>query len=157
MTEAVVERRSAAPAKEKPGAARIQQREGLKASRDKMGKRNRALGAKGEEAAARFLYQRGYEILERNWECFAGEADIIAKDDDTLVFVEVKTRKDCAHGFPSEAVTAEKRARYEKIALAYLSEHDHVDLPIRFDVVALVVVGPDRAVVRHHINAFSAA
>jgi putative endonuclease len=121
----------------------------------KVGKRNKALGARGEEAAARFLDRRGYEILERNWTCFAGEADIIARDEDTIVFVEVKTRKDCGHGFPSEAVTAAKREKYEKIALAFLSDYEPTDFPVRFDVVSIVVIGPDKAMIRHQINAFS--
>lgn len=124
-------------------------------SKSKIGKRNVALGRRGEEAAARFLYARGYEILNRNWKCWAGEADIVAKDGNCLVFVEVKTRKDTSKGFPSEAVNAEKRARYENIALAYLSDFDESDIPIRFDVISLVVVGSDRAMIRHTINAFS--
>lgn len=121
----------------------------------KRGKKNAALGKRGEEAAAKFLYSRGYEILERNWKCFAGEADIIAKDGRCLVFVEVKTRKDTKKGFPSEAVNAEKRAKYENIALAYVSEFDETDIPIRFDVISIVVVAPDRAMIRHSISAFS--
>ncbi len=51
------------------------------------------LSIRGEEAAVRFLERRGYWILDRNWSCFAGEADIVARDGDTLVFVEVKTLK----------------------------------------------------------------
>lgn len=116
---------------------------------------SKELGIRGEEAAARFLVRRGYEILERNWSCPAGEADIIAKDGDTLVFVEVKTRRNSSRGFPSEAITDAKRARYEKIAIAYLDGTQLLDTPIRFDVVSLVVIGPDRAMIRHHINAFS--
>lgn len=122
-----------------------------------IGVRNKELGRKGEEAAARFLYRRGYEILERNWTCYAGEADIIAEDNGTLVFVEVKTRRDCQKGFPSEAVTKSKRDKYERIALAFLSECDVVDAPVRFDVVALVVVGRGKALIRHHMNAFSSS
>lgn len=117
--------------------------------------RNKELGRKGEEAAARFLYRRGYEILERNWSCFAGEADIIAKDGETLVFVEVKTRKNCDKGFPSEHVSASKRDRYEKIALAYVADYADIDVPIRFDTVAIVVVAADKAMIRHDIDAFS--
>ncbi len=119
------------------------------------GRRNKELGRKGEEAAARFLYRRGYEIIERNWSCFAGEADIIAKDGETLVFVEVKTRKNCDKGFPSEHVSASKRDRYEKIALAYVADIADVDVPIRFDTVAIVVVAADKAMIRHDIDAFS--
>lgn len=124
----------------------------------KRGKRNKELGRRGEEAAARFLYRRGYDILERNWACPFGEADIIARDsDDSLVFVEVKTRSDCEKGFPSEAVNAAKRDKYEKIALAYLKGCDICDVCVRFDVIAIVVMTADRALVRHHIGAFAAA
>lgn len=121
----------------------------------KRGKKNAALGKRGEDAAAKFLYARGYEILERNWKCFAGEADIIARDGNCLVFVEVKTRRDTKKGFPSEAVNADKRAKYEKIALAYVADSDDVDIPVRFDVISIVVVAPDKAMIRHCMNAFS--
>lgn len=140
--------------------AELERTEAKKASRKvakkPTDKHNIELGRKGEEAAARFLYRRGYEIVERNWKCFAGEADIIARDNDTLVFVEVKTRRDCQKGFPSEAVTKTKRERYERIALAFLSDHDISDVSVRFDVVSLVVIAGKRALIRHHINAFSA-
>ncbi|MEG0620043.1 MAG: YraN family protein [Raoultibacter sp.] len=116
---------------------------------------NKALGARGEHAAGLFLERRGYEIIERNWVCPGGEADIIARDDDgCLVFIEVKTRSDAEKGFPSEAVTAAKRARYEKIATYYLAQHPLEDVYVRFDVVSIVVVAPERAFIRHHINAF---
>lgn len=116
---------------------------------------NVELGRRGEDAAARFLYRRGYEIVERNWTCAAGEADIIARDEEWVVFVEVKTRSSCEKGFPSEAVDPEKRKRYENIAALFLKDYDVVDVPVRFDVVSIVLVAPDRAMIRHHINAFS--
>lgn len=112
------------------------------------------LGRRGEKAAARYLELSGYDIVEKNWECPAGEADIIALDGCTLVFVEVKTRKSISKGFPSEAVTAEKRARYEKIAAWFLREHAITDTAVRFDVVAILVVADDRAFVRHYKGAF---
>lgn len=136
-------------ASKRRGGARIREASASNASK------NRELGMKGEEAAARFLYHRGYEILERNWTCFAGEAGIIAKDDDMLVFVEVKTRRDASKGFPREEATKSKRERYEKIALAYISEYGEIGLGVRFDVVSIVVVGDGKALIRHHINAFS--
>lgn len=120
------------------------------------GKRNKELGVRGEDAAARYLYMHGYDIVERNWECKAGEADIIARDGNSLVFVEVKTRASIEKGFPSEAVNSEKRDRYEKIALFYLRDFAEVDIPVRFDVVSIVVSGKDKALIRHHINAFAA-
>ena len=128
------------------------------------GKKNKALGARGEEAAERFLRRHGYEILERNWVCFAGEADIIAADDralvfagESLVFAEVKTRRGINHGFPGEAVNQAKRERYERIALAYVQDHCVGEVTVRFDVISIVVIAPDRALVRHHLGAFSAA
>ena len=118
------------------------------------GQANRKLGKRGEDAAARYLRFMGYEILERNWECPFGEADIIARHGDTLVFVEVKTRKSIRKGFPAEAVTPKKRARYERIAACYLRTYGSLDIPVRFDVIALLVVGPDRAMIKHYVNAF---
>lgn len=66
------------------------QRKPKKGSSSKKNMHNKDLGRKGEEAAARYLVRRGYDIVERNWTCIAGEADIIAFDGDTIVFVEVK-------------------------------------------------------------------
>lgn len=116
---------------------------------------NLEFGKRGENAAARYLKGRGYEILDRNWTCPAGEADIVAEDAGTLVFIEVKTRSNIDKGFPAEAVDARKRSRYEKIAAWYLKESELVDIPVRFDIVALLVVAEDRALLRHYCNAFA--
>lgn len=115
---------------------------------------NKELGKRGEEAATRYLERRGYNILARNWTCEHGEADIIAQDESALVFVEVKTRANCDYGMPEEAVTPEKRNRYERIACAFLREYPGSDIPIRFDVIGLLVVDQNRALIKHHINAF---
>lgn len=114
------------------------------------------LGLRGERAAARYLEYRGYEILERNWSCFAGEADIIAFDGDTLCFIEVKMRRGLDKGFPAEAVTRAKRTRYENIAACYLHDHHYCDIAVRFDIISLVVLDDHRAFLRLHTNAFSA-
>ncbi|MEG0323759.1 MAG: YraN family protein [Raoultibacter sp.] len=116
---------------------------------------NKELGSRGEEAAVRFLERRGFEILERNWTCPAGEADIIAQDGCTLVFVEVKTRSNTDKGLPEEAVNKDKRTRYEHIATSFLRTYDTVDISVRFDVVSILAIAPDRAFLRHHVNAFS--
>ena len=121
---------------------------------DRIGVKNKALGRRGEAAAARYLEFVGYEILERNWVCPAGEADIVARQGDTLVLVEVKTRTGIQKGFLAEAVTPRKRARYEKIAAWYLCDYGEVNIPIRFDVIALLVLKDDRAMVKHYVNAF---
>lgn len=128
-----------------------------KESESKDPRHNIDLGKRGEDAAAKFLERHGYEIIYRNWTCQAGEADIIARDGDAIVFVEVKTRSNADKGLPEEAITAAKRKKYEKIALSFLKGFeidDTDDIQIRFDVVSIVVVSQDRAFVRHHINAF---
>lgn len=112
------------------------------------------LGRRGEKAAVNFLKRQGYEILETNWSCFAGEADIIAREGDVLCFVEVKTRSNTEHGFPSEAVNAKKRDRYERIAACYLKDYDTVDVSVRFDIISILVLSEHRAFLRFHINAF---
>lgn len=119
------------------------------------GKKNKDLGRRGEDAAACYLERRGYEILERNWKCVAGEADLVVSDGEYLVFVEVKTRSDTEKGFPAEAVDARKRDKYERIAAIYLQECPIADMRVRFDVVSIIAYGSDRAFIRHHINAFS--
>ena len=131
------------------------QRKLKKGSSSKKNMHNKDLGRKGEEAAARYLVRRGYDIVERNWTCIAGEADIgIASMQDTIVFVEVKTRTSAANGgLPGEAVTKEKRARYEEIACLYLEHSEVTDVPVRFDVVAHTLSDPT-AFIRHHIDAF---
>ena len=113
------------------------------------------LDRSGKDAAARFLDRRGYEIVERDWMCAEGSVDIIARDEDAVVFVEVKTRSSCGCSMPSEAVDESKRGRYERIAALFLQGYDVVDVPVRFDIVSLVVIPPDRAMIRHHIGAFS--
>lgn len=123
----------------------------------KQGVRNQAYGRRGEDAATRYLVRRGYEIVARNWTCPAGEADIVARTDDTIVFVEVKTRKDADKGLPSEAVDARKRKKYEDIAMFFLRDYDVCDVRVRFDVISMVQVSNDRALVRHHIDAFGVA
>ena len=121
---------------------------------EKRGVRNRALGDRGEQAAARYLEHIGYEVLERNWSCPAGEADIIARQDETVVFVEVKTRIGISKGFPEEAVDAKKRQRYEKIAAYFLSGYEEINIPFRFDVIGILVISEDRAIIKHYVNAY---
>ena len=117
-----------------------------------------SLGRRGEDAAVRCLEAKNYEILERNWKCRYGEADIIALDDaGTIVFVEVKTRRSLNAGIPEEAVSRTKRRRYENIALEYLSYADWEDgTPVRFDAICICVKDRNRAMLRHHLGFFDA-
>lgn len=112
------------------------------------------LGRAGERAAANFLVDLGIDIIEMNWACYAGEADIIAVDGNALCFVEVKTRSTVDKGFPSEAVDAKKRSRYERIAESYLRTCDFCNMRVRFDVASIIALGGGRAFLRYHTNAF---
>lgn len=116
------------------------------------------LGVRGEQAAARYLAARGWEILERNWRCPYGEADIVARDvDGTVVLVEVKTRRETDDGVaPEEAVGEQKRRRYRVLAASYLADHPAVPL-VRLDVIALTAREGGLASVRHIVNAFGAS
>ncbi|MDR3136404.1 MAG: YraN family protein [Coriobacteriales bacterium] len=113
-----------------------------------------SLGKVGEQLSSTYLEQNGFEILERNWRCKAGEADIIAFEDDTLVFIEVKTRSQSNCGLPEDAVTAQKRTRYENIAINYLMHHQLPTSKVRFDVISLLVFSEHKAFLRHHRDAF---
>jgi len=99
------------------------------------------LGKKGEELAVRFLKKKGYRVIERNYVCKMGEMDIIAKEKDTFVFVEVKTRTSSTFGPPQLAVNAAKQRQLSKVALNFLKEKHLEDAKARFDVVA-ILLGP---------------
>ena len=111
----------------------------------------------GMKAANAYLQARGCDVLERGWTCEAGEADVIAMDGEDLVFVAVKTRSGISKGFAPEALTPASRERIERIAACYLNEHDTPSLPVRFDVMGILIVGPDRCFIKHHVNAFGTA
>lgn len=99
----------------------------------------RKVGRTYEEAAAVFLEQRGWKILERNFSCRAGEIDLIAQDGRVLVFLEVKYRKNADFGTPAEAVTARKRSRLCRTADYYRMLHRIPEQqPCRFDVAAIL-------------------
>lgn len=98
---------------------------------------NKKLGDDGEELAARHLTRDGYRILERNFRTPMGELDIIAMDGPTLVFIEVKTRRNSSYGSPHDAVDATKQRRMEKAAMAYIAKKGADNAPCRFDVVGV--------------------
>src|SRR6266513_5904417 len=97
-------------------------------------------GAHGEKLACRFLRRKGYKILYRNFKGrTGGEIDVICRDRDTLVFVEVKTRTREDFGRPLEAVNREKRNRIARGGLAWLRLLDDPDILFRFDVVEVII------------------
>lgn len=85
------------------------------------------------------MKKRGYRIIERNYVCKMGEMDIIAKEKDTLVFIEVKTRTSTEFGPPQLAVNSAKQRQLSKVALNYLKEKQFEDVKARFDVVAILL------------------
>ena len=95
------------------------------------------LGQTGEALAVRYLKKHGYKILERNYRTPTGEIDIIAKEKNTIAFVEVKTRSDRYFGNPKSAVTPKKQKKISMAALTYLKSTDQIDAKARFDVVAI--------------------
>jgi putative endonuclease len=116
----------------------------------KPGAQKKELGKKGEELALRFLKKNGYRIFARNYVCKMGEVDIIAKEKDTLVFVEVKTRTSTAFGPPQLAVNPAKQMQLSKVALYFLKEKCLEDVKARFDVVAILIgpKGPEIELIR---------
>jgi putative endonuclease len=116
------------------------------------------LGAEGERLARVYLRERGYTIVERNWRCGKGEADIVALDKRTgeTVLIEVKTRVDLGAErslIPELSVTSKKQRIYRMLALAYLSMHANIHA-IRFDVIAITIVREHHANLRHLRSAY---
>ncbi len=92
-----------------------------------------------EEKAAKYLETKGYAILEKNYRCRMGEADIIAKKDGVYVFVEVKYRKYASSGYPLEAVNLRKQKKISRCVDHYRMIHSMGDgIPFRFDVVGIL-------------------
>ena len=96
-----------------------------------------SLGKSGEDLACRELERRGYVIVARRYRVRGGELDVIARDGETIVFVEVKTRAGRMFGEAAEAVTPLKQLRMTRLAEEYLMRHHLVDCPCRFDVVSI--------------------
>ena len=113
-------------------------------------------GEKGESIAVRHLKKKGYKILEKNYRTKLGEIDIIAKDKDTLVFVEVKSRRSWQFGNPKAAVTPAKQRKISKVALYYLKTNDRSNAKARFDVVTLTATR-DKSQIEIVKNAFELA
>jgi putative endonuclease len=101
-------------------------------------KENLNLGRSGEELAAAFLRRKGYRILAKNFRSKLGEIDIIARQKDTVCFIEVKTRRTDRFGLPQESVLASKQRQISKAALDYLKVNKMLDIKARFDVVSVL-------------------
>jgi putative endonuclease len=113
---------------------------------------NRLLGERGERLASRYLKRQGMRVLLRGYRTEQGEIDLIARDGDILVFVEVKARR---KGVPAEAVTEEKQRRLTNVSMQFLRRYNLLEVRSRFDVIA--IVWPDDRTppqIEHFRNAF---
>jgi len=121
-----------------------------------MALRRKEVGALGEKLAVDFLKKRGYKIVQRNFRCREGEIDIIAKQGDCLVFVEVRTKKSSGFGIPEESITPFKSRKLVALADIYLQNCSSLPQSWRIDVVA-VELKPDNKLSRleHIENAVS--
>lgn len=113
-----------------------------------------ALGIDGEDTACHTLQARGYRILARRYRTRFGEIDLVARQGECIVFVEVKTRRGGSFGDPAAAVTAEKQRRLAVMAADYLARYRLERRPARFDVVGIVVDADARARVEVFVDAF---
>ena len=100
-------------------------------------RRHLLTGAAGEAVAVRYLKKEGYQIIQRNYRTRLGEIDVIAREGETLVFVEVKTRSGQGVALPQFAVDAKKQSKITRVALMYLSQKNEMSASCRFDVVAV--------------------
>ncbi len=113
---------------------------------------NRETGRLAEELAGKALIEKGYLILESNFANRYGEIDIIAKDQETLVFVEVKAKKGADFGLPEEMISRHKLQKVKNMALVYMKGEN---LPCRIDVIAVVLSGDGELIrLTHYENVY---
>ena len=112
------------------------------------------LGRWGEKRCEKFLKNKGFKTLTRNFTCKTGEIDLVMVDSDrTIVFVEVKTRADETFGPPEQSVTYSKKDKLLRTARYFLASHEIEDRPYRLDVVAIVLGPRGSEEIRHYPNA----
>ena len=111
------------------------------------------LGRRGERLAEAHLVARGCTVLDRNWRCAQGEIDLVVRDGDEVVFVEVKTRSSVAFGHPLEAITVAKLARLRRLASAWCAAHPRAGR-IRIDAVAVIAPRFGEPVIEHLAGVF---
>ncbi|TQN30717.1 putative endonuclease [Haloactinospora alba] len=113
-------------------------------------RRGRTLGQRGEQLAAAYLERVGMRVLARNWQCHAGEIDILARHGGRLVVVEVKTRSSLRFGTPLEAVTPEKRRRLRHLSWLAAARYGAAAGRTRVDAVSVLTGPGGRVFLRHH-------
>ncbi|RKD34417.1 YraN family protein [Thermohalobacter berrensis] len=113
---------------------------------------NRITGIIGEKIAAKYLTKNKYKVLEKNYKNKIGEIDIIAKKDKTIIFIEVKTRKNLNYGYPYEAVNKRKRNKIINTAYCYIRQNKLNNTQYRFDIVEVYLNKKEK--INHIKNAF---
>ncbi len=116
------------------------------------------LGKEGEEIALNYLKEKGIEILEKNWQCKIGEIDLIGKSnskEDTLIFFEVKTKRNVEKGSPEEMVNYRKKEKLKKLAYFYLKDKGIKNINLRIDVIAIYLNSDGSWQINHIENAVS--
>jgi putative endonuclease len=108
---------------------------------------NRIIGAIGEDLAWKLLEKKGFELVKKNYSSRWGEIDLICRDGETLVFVEVKTKRGFGFGMPEEMVTRAKKAQVRRTAIMYMGGEE---LKCRLDVVAIVLDNNGRPIYQKH-------
>ena len=119
-----------------------------------MGTESYKLGKLGEEIAENYLIKQGYQILEKNYHSQQGELDIIARDRDFLVFVEVKSYSYRSYGSPVGSVRAAKKQSLIHAAQTYLYKHKIQNTYCRFDVIAIFTKYSGQRIIEHYRDAF---
>jgi putative endonuclease len=99
------------------------------------------LGELGEKLALKRIKRLGYKLVAKNYRCPLGEIDLIAKDGDCLVFIEIKTRRNSSTGNAKEALQQRKRRQISRVALYYMKANGCYDIEARFDVIAVNIRG----------------
>lgn len=118
-----------------------------------MNNENKIIGAQGEKIARQYLRKKGYEIIDKNFYCRFGEIDIVAKFDQEIVFVEVKTRKQIKYGNAAESVTIQKQNHIYKAAEMYIYMNLLYDFQISLDVIEVYLFDDKEPRVEHIKNA----
>ena len=110
------------------------------------------IGNKGEDLAVNYLFANGYDVIHRNYRVGRSEIDIIAQINNTVVFIEVKTRKDHSHGYPEEFVSEAQQQRIIEAAEEYLESKSWND-DVRFDIISVLSNG-EKTTLDHFEDAF---
>ncbi len=117
-------------------------------------KNKRDIGKEGEDIAAKYLTEKGFEIIARNYHYSHGEIDIIANHNQQLVFIEVKSRLNLEYGEPEYAINLKKIKQIKKMAELYLFDKEIEEADCRFDVVAIILGDSSNPIITHYENAF---